>query len=129
MQAFIREDDWLVAHFSLADVFGDSGTVGLAIFQMTTPQRAELNTFLMSCRVIGREAESAFLHTLLRLLKDQGVKEVVACYHPTPKNGLAKGFLPDQGFGECGDGRYQLDLCKTPPVSESAFPITVELAA
>jgi FkbH-like protein len=129
MQAFIRDDDWMVAHFSLADLFGDSGIVGLAILQMTTPQRAELNTFLMSCRVIGREAESAFLHTLLRRLKDQGVKQVVASYYPTPKNGLAKGFLSDQSFEECGDGRYQLDLCKTPSVSESAFPITVELAA
>ena len=57
MQEFILDADWLVADFSLADVFGDSGIVGLALFHIVTPQQAELDTFLMSCRVIGREAE------------------------------------------------------------------------
>jgi FkbH-like protein len=129
MQVFIRNDNWLVGYFSLADVFGDSGIVGLVVLQMTTPEKVELDTFLMSCRVIGREAESAFLHTVLRRLANQGVKEVVASYHPTPKNGLVKGFLAAQGFEECSDGRYRLDLCKTPPLPESMFPVAIELAS
>ena len=82
MQEFIRSGEWLVAHFSLADVFGDSGIVGLALFRALNPEQAELDTFLMSCRVIGREAESAFLHAVLRRLADQGVTEVVADYMP-----------------------------------------------
>lgn len=127
MQGFILDADWLVADFSLADVFGDSGIVGLALFHIVTPQQAELDTFLMSCRVIGREAEAAFLHTLLRRLAEQGVKEVVASYTPTPKNDLVKNFLPDQGFERCAEGRYRRDLCKEPPQPESAYPIAVEL--
>jgi FkbH-like protein len=128
MQQFIHDGDWLVAHFSLADVFGDSGIVGLAILHTITSQQAELDTFLISCRVLGREAESAFLHALLRRLADQGVNEVVAYYSPTPKNAPAKNFLPLQGFEKCAEGRYRRDLCKDPPQPESAFPVTVELA-
>jgi FkbH-like protein len=127
MQEFIVDAEWLVADFSLADVFGDSGIVGLALFHIVTPQQAELDTFLMSCRVIGREAEAAFLHALLRRLAAQGVNEVVATYSPTPKNDLIKSFLPDQGFEQCAEGRYRRDLCKEPPQPESAYPIAVEL--
>jgi FkbH-like protein len=68
IQGFIAGGSWLVADFSLADVFGDSGIVGLAIFALHEEGRAEMDVFLMSCRVIGREAEAAFLHALLKVL-------------------------------------------------------------
>ena len=129
MQKMILDPDWLVADFSLADVFGDSGIVGLALFHSVTPEQVELETFLMSCRVIGREAEAAFLHTLLRRFAEQGVREVVAHYRPTAKNELAKNFLPDQGFEKCDEGRYRRDLSKQPPQPEAAFPIAVESVA
>src|SRR5262245_3647249 len=125
---FIRSGEWLVADFSLADVFGDSGIVGLALFHSGTPEHAELDTFLMSCRVIGREAESAFLHAVLRQLAGQGTNEVVADYKPTAKNSLVKDFLPAQGFTKSEDGRYRRDLRREPPQPEAAFPIVVEFA-
>jgi len=127
MQEFIDSPDWLVADFSLADTFGDSGIVGLAMFRRTGGAQAELDTFLMSCRVIGREAESAFMHSLLRHLADQGVTEIVADYKPTAKNELVKDFLPQQGFRLDTDGRYRMDLAATPPKPESAFPIQVDM--
>jgi FkbH-like protein len=128
IQGFIADKDWLVADFSLADVFGNSGTVGLALFRLVTPQQAELDTFLMSCRVIGREAEAAFLHTLLRYLAEKGIVEVIAHFKQTSKNDLVKNFLPEQSFESCDQGRYRRDLRKLPPQPESAFPIAVELA-
>ena len=127
IQEFIRDPSWLVGQFSLADVFGDSGLVGLALFHIVSPQSAELDTFLMSCRVIGREAESAFMEALLRHLAARGVTEVLARYEPTKKNDLVKNFLPEQAFEKCADGRYRRDLRQEPPKGESAFPITIEL--
>jgi FkbH-like protein len=129
IQEFIRDPSWVVAQFSLADVFGDSGLVGLALFHLISPQLAELDTFLMSCRVIGREAESAFLQALLRHLAERGVIEVVARYEPTAKNDLVKNFLPEQGFEKSADGRYLRDFREEPPLAESAFPITIELGS
>lgn len=129
MQACILADDWWVAHFSLTDVFGDSGIVGLALFHLPTPEQAELNTFLMSCRVIGRNAESAFLHTLMRELTGRGVTCVVADYLPTPKNGLVANFLPEQGFEKRPDGRYERRLDTSPARDASDFSIEVELSA
>lgn len=128
MQELIAADDWLVAHFSLSDAFGDSGIVGLALVHVTTPEQANLDTFLMSCRVIGREAESAFLHALLRSLSEQGIREVMASYLPTPKNGLAEHFLSEQGFQHSGNGQYRRYFSESPPQPESAFPIAVEVS-
>ncbi|MFM9916857.1 MAG: HAD-IIIC family phosphatase [Rhizobacter sp.] len=122
---FIDRDDCLVADFTLGDVFGDSGIVGLAIWRLTAPDRAELDTFLMSCRVIGREAEAAFLHATLRQLAARGVTCVVADYLPTPKNVLVREFLPKQGFAPTEDGRFARDLLASPAQAAEDFPIAV----
>jgi FkbH-like protein len=127
MQSFMASPEWLVADFSLADTFGDSGIVGLAMLRLLDPAQAEIDTFLMSCRVIGREAEAAFLNTLLRRLAEQGVHQVVADYLPTKKNDLVKDFLPQQGFVLGQDGRYRRDLAVSPPRAAAEFPITIEL--
>ena len=129
MRAFIEGDDWLVCDFSLADVFGDSGVVGLALWRLPSPGCAELDSFLMSCRVIGRQAESAFLHSQLRLLLDRGVRQVIADYLPTAKNEFVRSFLPDHGFKAGADGRYHLDLMLTPPQPPASFPIAVSVLA
>jgi FkbH-like protein len=127
MHRLIDAPEWMVAHFSLKDIFGDSGIVGLALFDLTVPGLAQLDTFLMSCRVIGRKAESAFLNVLLKQLAAAGFREVVADYLPTPKNGLVTNFLPDHGFGLGTDGRFRRNLNSTPPLPDSAFPMSVEV--
>lgn len=124
----IQSPQWLVGHFSLVDVFGDSGIVGLALVRLDGT-RAEVDSFLMSCRVIGRDAEAAFMQALLRGLAEQGVDEVVADYLPTAKNDLVKDFLPAQGFARSEDGRFRRSLRVTPPLPEAAFPIAVEMGS
>ena len=127
IQEFILDRDCLVADFSLADVFGHSGIAGMAIVRFSDERQAELDTFLMSCRVIGREAESAFLHCLLRQLAKQGVQEFAADFLPTPKNELVKNFLSDQGFEKSPDGRYRSYLGDSPARPESDFKIDITL--
>ena len=129
MREIISAEDCLVADFSLSDVFGDSGIVGLAIVRLHADARAEVDTFLMSCRVIGRSAGEAFLQALLRVLADHGVEIVAANYLPTAKNSLVQTFLPDQGFVLRADGAYWRDLRSTAPQPEAAFPIAIEMVA
>jgi len=128
MRGFIAGSDSLVLDFSLADVFGDSGIVGLAIWRLTGAQRAELDTFLMSCRVIGRQAESAFLAAGLRLLAGRGITELVADYLPTAKNELVREFLPQHGF-VAAEGRWQRRLAERPAEAAGDYPIEVTLAS
>jgi FkbH-like protein len=127
MEAFIRSDDWVVGHFSLSDTFGNSGVVGLALCHIVGPETAELDSFLMSCRVIGRRAESVFLATMIEQLRARGITEFLADYLPTAKNALVKDFLSEHGFIESA-GRYRLDLSENPALKGAAEPIEVSLA-
>ena len=129
IRRLIDASNWMVSDFSLKDVFGESGIVGLALFDLPEPAVAELDTFLMSCRVIGRKAESAFINVLLKRLAASGVREVLADYLPTPKNALVTSFLPDHGFAVGADGRFRRDLAATPPLPDGAYPIAIEVSA
>jgi FkbH-like protein len=123
MRRFIEDRETLVLDFSLADTFGDSGIVGLAIWRRVGGGCAELDTFLMSCRVIGRMAESAFLAAGLRLLAAEGITHVVADFLPTAKNDLVREFLPQHGFE--ADGRVRWTRTLTQIADD--YPIEVTL--
>lgn len=125
---FMDSPEWLTFDFSLSDTFGDAGIVGLALINLKGDE-AELDSFLMSCRVIGRRAEDAFMHQLLRELQPRGVNRLRASYLPTHKNILVKDLLPRLGF-EAVDGGverfFERDLQRNPACTPDAFPIEIE---
>lgn len=93
----VNSDDYLVAAMRLSDVYGDSGLVGAAI--MSRGKSAlMIDTFLMSCRVLGRGAEDAFFAALTQVAIKEPIKELQARYIPTRKNGLVAGFFPRLGM-------------------------------
>lgn len=118
IRGFVADPDWLVAHFSLADIFGDSGVVGVALVCGVRGAMAEFDTFLMSCRVIGRRAETAFLAYLLDVLAQRGVRIVQAVYEATAKNALVKDFWPTHGFTGGAASPYRRELAAPGGVAE-----------
>ena len=104
----------------VSDRFGDEGWVGFALFEREG-DGARLDTFLLSCRVIGRKVEQAFLVACLEDLRAAGVRRVQACYRPTARNALCENFLPGTGFTRTGETEeevsYALDLSAgAPPI-------------
>jgi FkbH-like protein len=93
----------------LADRFGDHGLVGVA---MARPVGAQwmIDTFLLSCRVIGRGVEAALLAQLAALAKGKGGTELIGEYLPTAKNRLVQDFYPQHGFIACGENRWSKSL-------------------
>lgn len=126
--AFMEGPDSFVMSFSLRDVFGDSGLVGVAIVTRADERTAEIETFLMSCRVIGRRAEQAFLRTVLDACAERGFEALRASYLPTPKNAQVERFWPENGFVEIGEGRYEMTL-GGPDDPAPAPPIRVRVEA
>ena len=125
IQRFTHDADWLVAHFALADIFGDSGLVGVALIRGLTTKTVEIDTLLISCRVIGRKAETAFLCQLLHILKQCDVTYVRSTYIPTAKNMLVKDFWPQHGFQATGPNTYEIDLSKW--MQDEPLPITISV--
>jgi FkbH-like protein len=125
---WMRDPDRLVAHFSLADVCGDNGIVGVAILRGVSGEEPVFDNFLLSCRVIGRTAETAFLGRLLEVLQAGGARRVRGTYLPTPKNALVADFWPRHGFGETAPGKFEKDLHAHAGAAVARGPIEVVLA-
>jgi FkbH-like protein len=79
------------------DRFGDNGLVGVAITRRTNVV-CEIDTFLLSCRVIGRTVETAFLCFLAEHARQRGAQRLEGWYLPTKKNAPAKEFYASHGF-------------------------------
>jgi FkbH-like protein len=127
IRKMIADANWLVADFTLVDLFGDSGIVGVGLVRGMEQPVAEVDTFLLSCRVIGRGAETAFLHAILGDCAARGVKRLRGRYLPTAKNNLVKAFWRQQGFTEVGTDVYELDLEKWQPPESGRPPIRVQV--
>jgi len=84
------------------DRFGDNGLTGLCITSPPTPLQNErgvvIDTFLLSCRILGKGIENAFLQYVLMKLKEEGVKTVSAKYIKTLKNSQVADFYERNGF-------------------------------
>lgn len=96
--AALMQDSGCV-HFSirLQDRFADHGLVGLMIARQRDSVM-EIDTWLMSCRVIGRTVEKTMFAHLSRLAALQGVTRIRGIYCPTAKNELVKDLYSKFGF-------------------------------
>lgn len=126
MSGMIGSSSFSVYHFSLADNFGNSGIVGVAIVEHLSRTESRLDSFLMSCRVIGRLAEQAFLSVVLRDQASKGVLELSAEYIPTRKNVQVANFLKESGLDLTADGRYSCHLQTQSHLLRDDFPIHIE---
>jgi FkbH-like protein len=95
--ALSKSDDHRIYTLFVSDRFGDYGLVGVAIVEQAASEWA-LDTFLMSCRVLGRGVESAFLDVIFQQASAQGVERIAGSYLPTARNAVVAGFLADHGF-------------------------------
>ena len=97
--AMICRGDWRLYSAQARDRIGDSGIIGAALIQLDkATATARLDTFLLSCRILGRGIESAFLASVLLDLEAAGFESVLAEFLPTKRNAIAKDFLPSNGF-------------------------------
>ena len=82
---------------SVKDKFGDSGLTGVAIVSYADG-KGVINDFLMSCRVMGRNIEFAFVDYIMTFLSERGCKAVDAQFLPTQKNKPISDFFEKCGF-------------------------------
>jgi len=95
----------------LIDRFGDNGIIAIVIGRLQDGGDVAIDTWLMSCRVLGRQVEPTTLNLVAAEAKALGARRLVGEYIPSAKNGMVREHYPRLGFASCGDGaRYTLDL-------------------
>jgi FkbH-like protein len=86
----------------LTDRFGDNGIIGVMIALEGADGDWDIDTWLMSCRVLGRGVEQAMLDLLAEEISSRGGKRLIGLYLPTEKNGLVKDHYAGLGFESLG---------------------------
>ena len=83
---------------SLKDIYGDHGNVGFVILRNINNKFYFLDTFILSCRILGRYLETWIMKRIFDKLEKEKLKFLIAEFIPTKKNIVSKNFLQDHGF-------------------------------
>lgn len=97
MENFILSDHHLVMSIDISDKYGDYGITGLAIGKIEN-QIAEIDTLLMSCRILGRRIEEVFFDEIVQTFKEYSCKLINSCFLPTHKNAQVSNYFDRMGM-------------------------------
>jgi len=99
IRTFVQAENTDVFAISVIDKFGNNGITGLTIIKLDPIKKiAEMDVFLLSCRVIGRNIEYAFMDYLVNYLTDRDISVIKASYLQTIKNDQVRDFYLSCGF-------------------------------
>ncbi|MEP9404016.1 HAD-IIIC family phosphatase [Sphingomonas sp. VNH70] len=101
--AAFEQDAAATLQVRLSDMFGDTGMISVVI-ALAADDGWEIDTWLMSCRVLGRGVERAVLAELCRQAQAAGVARLIGVYRPTPRNALVRDHYATLGFDFLGEG-------------------------
>ena len=98
----------------LSDRFGDNGMISVLIFDRSAPDWT-CDSWLMSCRVLGRRVEEAALAAVASEARKAGAVRLIGHYIPSAKNMLVAEHFKKLGFvhdltDSNGSSRWQLEL-------------------
>lgn len=113
VRRWMASPDHHVVTAALADRFGDSGIIGLAVIRRAATEWT-LDMLLMSCRILGRTVEQSFVRWLAAQAREAGAATLAARFVPTAKNQPFAAFYESCGFIRAGEAdgaiRWSLPL-------------------
>jgi FkbH-like protein len=115
--AVIADDCALSLQIRLLDAFGDNGIIAIVYggFEPNST-RIALRTWLMSCRVLGRQMEQETLNLVVAEAQRLGATHLLGTYRPTAKNGMVREHYDKLGFtllDTAADGTTTWELALT----------------
>ena len=84
----------------LSDTLGDNGMISVIICRQPIASEWEVDTWLMSCRVLGRRVEQMVLREIVEHAQRRGIKKLIGFYCPTDRNKLVEEHYSKLGFSE-----------------------------
>jgi FkbH-like protein len=127
--AFMLDENCVGLHVRLVDRFGDNGLIAVAIGRFDGASLV-IDTWLMSCRVLGREVEAATLSLLIAEARRRGATRLVGDYAPSPKNGMVRQHYEKLGFAlvDADSGGAKRLALEIAAYREPVLPMVLERA-
>ncbi len=106
----------LALQFRLIDRFGDNGLVSAMILRPDSgePGLFEIDTWVMSCRVFGRELEFEAMNIAVEMARARGVRTLRGRYLPTAKNVVVRDLYDRLGFARVSPADAEVSLWALP---------------
>ena len=125
IEDMMRAPDILNFQIRLVDRFGDNGIIGIVIARCKETV-CDIDTWLMSCRVLGRRVEEAVTAELISCIRSRGLKKLVGHYIPTAKNALVRDHYQKLGFSQAsGSDDDQLFVLEVTDYEPKVLPFEV----
>lgn len=118
VMALVADPATLTMQVRLSDQFGDNGMISAIIAR---PEAGDwvLDTWVMSCRVLGRAVERAVLNRIVAEARARGVGRLIGLYRPSERNGMVREHYARLGFarltGTAEEDRWGLELADFSP--------------
>jgi FkbH-like protein len=109
----------------LKDIYADYGNIGMVIIELMDNNTAFLDTFLMSCRILGRNVEKWFISEIVKFCKNKKIKNIYIELIISCRNQVAKNFLNDSIFSEIKSFDFNGKLIKNKINKKKIFKIDV----
>jgi len=97
IKEFVEDETMIVGCSEVEDKFGENGITNVFIIK-TKSNEWIIDTFLLSCRIMGRGIEEGIVGKILEIAKQKGIEKITATFIPTEKNKPAENFLKNYGF-------------------------------
>jgi FkbH-like protein len=128
-----NEPDVFTLQVRLSDIFGDNGMISVVICRPGETGVWEIDTWLMSCRVLGRKVEHMVLREVLRHAREAGIHTLLGTYRPTEKNKLVVDHYQKLGFTKIaaddnGLTRWQMAVDGAEPEAAPMKVVSLEFA-
>ena len=98
IRKFLSSDNNIVECVQVSDKFGDNGITGTYIVEKKNDEEWIIDTFLLSCRIMGRGVEEMMMNQIIEKAKLSGIKRLKGQFIPTAKNKPAENFYEKLGF-------------------------------
>jgi predicted enzyme involved in methoxymalonyl-ACP biosynthesis len=98
-----NDPEVLALQVRLADIFGDNGMISVVICPPSEAGVWDIDTWLMSCRVLGRKVEHMVLREILERARAAGIGKLRSTYNPTGRNQLVVDHYAKLGFSKVGE--------------------------
>ena len=96
---FINKKDFILLAIEARDMFGDYGIISMCILKyIKLYTEIEIDSFLMSCRIIGRKLEFFFMDYIIDLLVKKNINTIKSKYKKTSKNLIVTDFFDECNF-------------------------------
>ena len=109
VRKFAADPKYKILYTIVKDKLGDYGIVAVAILKFND-SKLHIDTFLMSCRVLGRNVETALLSYITKIAEENNVYIVEGKILPTAKNEPCRDIYAKHGFDEKDNNFWELNL-------------------